>query len=221
MKAINIPFWPPLMMAVIAIPLTLWALRNRKRRTQEFASVALQLGFKFVGNRWSGPALSPVHKTCIIQRTRGGFNNVMLGSVAGMEVAVFDYVYQVGKSVATLSLAAFARDHELPPFELRSESVFDKIGEAFGHRDIDFESNPEFSRRYFLRSPDEASARALFTPGLLAYFEQIPAEKKWLVEASGKTLIIYGYQQFVKGSHIPAFLNEASEIARIILSAAQ
>ncbi|HVN18351.1 MAG TPA: hypothetical protein VMU05_06245 [Dongiaceae bacterium] len=220
MRGFNFVFGIWAFMAAITVPIAVWAIRLKKRRTQEFAAVAQQLGFRFLSDEWRGPVLSPEHKTCIIQRTRGGFRNVMLGSVGGLDVALFDYIYQAGKSTITLTLAAFTQERELPAFELRSENIFDRIGEAFLHRDIDFDSNPEFSRRYFLRSPDEAGVRRLFTNGLLAYFEQIPPEKKWQIETSAKTVIIYSYRQFMKASEIPAFQEEASAIARTILASA-
>ena len=36
-------------------------------------------------------------------------------------------------------------------FEMRPENLLNKIGAALGRQDIDFDSNPEFSRRYLLR----------------------------------------------------------------------
>ncbi len=182
--------------------------------------MAQQIGFRFLGNVWRGPVLSPTSKTCIIQRTRGSFNNVMLGTVGGIDVAIFDYVYVMGKSTVTLTLAAFTQDRELPAFELRSESIFDRLGEVFAHRDIDFDSNPEFSRRYFLRSPEESEVRHLFTTTLLAFFEQVPPEKKWQIETSAKTVVVYTYRQLMKAAEIPSFLDESSTIVRTILGSA-
>ena len=216
----NLPFLFLLVPFAVGIPVVLWSIRYRRKRTQEFEQIAQQLGFSFLGEPWRGPVLSPVDKTCILQRTRGGFRNVMIGAVGGLDVAVFDYTYQMGKSTVTLTLAAFAHDRKIPPFELRSENLADKIGEAFVHNDIDFDSNPEFSKRYFLRSPDEEGSRSFFTPGLLAYFEQIQPDKQWHIESSGNTLILYRYRQFMKAAEIPSFLDESSTIARTILGAA-
>ncbi len=217
--------WLPFLFFGIVIALTisivLWAARYARKRTEELAQIAKLLGFSFLGNTWRGPVLSPVHKTCVIQRTRGKVKNVMMGSFGGLPVALFDYTYQMGKSTVTLTLVSFTHERQVPPFELRSESVFDRIGDAFVHRDIDFDSNPEFSRRYFLRSPDEEGARSLFTTDLLSYFEQIPSDKKWHVESSAQTLIVYRYVQLIKAAEIPSLLDESSAIARTILSAAR
>jgi hypothetical protein len=117
-------------------------------------------------------------------------------------------------------MAAFVHDRQLPSFELRSEDVFDKIGDVFTHNDIDFDSNPEFSQRYFLQGSDETRIRNLFTAGMLAYFEQIPSDKQWHVESSGNAMILYRSRQLMKAAEIPHFLDDASAIARTILGAA-
>lgn len=204
----------------IVVALILWGNRYAKRRTQEFAEAAQQMGFTFLGKAWSGPVLSPQYRISLLQRMRGRFSNVMTGSVSGLQIALFDYTYHQGKSVVTQTLAAFTQDLRLPAFELRAENVFDRIGEAFAHRDIDFDSHPEFSKRYFLRGPDEAATRQLFTPSLLTYFEQIPVDKKWHIEASETTLIIYGWRGPLRASEIRYFLEETSAIARTLLGPA-
>lgn len=212
-------FWIFLIPVAITIPIIVWSLRYAKKRTQEFSQIAQLMGFRFLGKTWQGPTLSSLHKTSILQRIRGRYLNAMTGAVGGMDAAVFDYTYQMGKSTVTLTVVAFTHDRQLPPFELRSENIFDKMAEAFVHKDIDFDSNPEFSRRYYLRSPDDAQVRNLFTTGLLAYFEQIPSDKQWHIESSAKTLILY-YRQLMKSAEVPHFLDESSEIARTILAAA-
>jgi hypothetical protein len=185
-----------------------------KKRTRELAAVAQQIGFTFVGRNWSGPSVSSEHKTSLLQKTRGRFSNVMTGSSGGLQISLFDYTYVVGKSTVTQTLAAFSQDLQLPPFALRPENVLDRIGEAFLHYDIDFDSNPEFSKRYLLRSPDEANTRRLFTPSLLAYIEQLPAEKKWHIEGTGPTLMVYRGGRPVSPFDMPSFLDETSTIAR-------
>jgi len=216
-----IPFFFFGIVITLTISIVLWAARYSRKRTEEFVRIAQQLGFSFLGDKWPGPVLAPAHKTCVIQRTRGKFHNVMMGSSGGLAVTLSDYTYRMGKSTVTLTLTSFTHDQHLPPFELRAENIFDRIGEAFSHRDIDFDSNPDFSRRYFLRSPDEASTRSLFTTGLLSYFEQIPRDKKWHIESSAHTLILYRYVQMIKAAEIPSLLDESSAIARTILSAAR
>ncbi|MGO9084158.1 MAG: hypothetical protein ACLQBK_02950 [Candidatus Sulfotelmatobacter sp.] len=203
----------------LVVVLIVWGNRYARKRAQDLAEVAQQIGFTFLGKMWSGPVLSPQHRISLLQRTRGGFNNVMTGSVAGLQAALFDYTYPEGKGSATQTLGAFSQDLQLPAFELRTENVFDRIEEAFAPRDIDFDSHREFSKRFFLRSPDEAATRELFTPALLTYFEQMPADKKWHIEGSGTTLMIYRWRGPLPASEIRSFLEETSTIARTVLGA--
>src|SRR5437588_4105201 len=66
---------------------------------------------------------------------------------------------------------AFSHDLSLPAFDLKPENFMDRLRDAFNHKDIDFDSHPEFSRRYFLRSPRQERTKELFTPELLTYLE--------------------------------------------------
>ena len=216
----NVPI--PLLMFVLfmafVVSLIIWSARFARKRTAEFSQVAQQIGFRFLGDTWRSPMLPSQPSICLIQRAHGTYSNAMTGSTAGLKVSLFDYTFPVGKSSVTYTLAAFSQNLELPPFELRGENIFDRIGDAFVHNDIDFESHPEFSRRYLLRSPDEAGTRQIFTPSLLTYFEQIPSDKKWHVEAFGTALILYRTSGPLRSAEIQSFLDETSSIARTILS---
>lgn len=205
---------------VLMAALVVFSIRYARKRTRDLAAVAQQIGFNFVGKNWQAPVLPSDHKTTLLQRTRGSFSNAMTGSSGKSQVALFDYTYPVGKSTVTQTLACFFQDAELPAFELRPEGILDRIGDAFVHDDIDFDSHPEFSKRFLLRSPDEANTRKLFTLSLLTYVEQMPPEKKWHVEVAARTLIVYRGGSWVSPAEFPSFLNEASAIAAAIVSGA-
>jgi hypothetical protein len=196
------------------ITMVVFVVLQAKRRTQALAAIAQQMGFLFEGTHWRGPMLSPRFKTTLVQRTRGHFSNALVGLVGSLHVSICDYTYGQGKSRVTVTLACFSQDAELPPFALRPEGFLDKIGDALVHNDIDFDSNPEFSRCYHLHTPNEARTRLLFNPSLLTYFEQI-APEKWRVEASGPTLIIYK-QTRQAAQDIPDFFNQTSAIATTV-----
>ena len=192
------------------------SVRAARKRTLELTTTAQQIGFEFLGNTWSGPAVSPRHRISILQRVRGKCLNAMTGASGALQISLFDYTYRVGKSTTTQTLAAFSQNVELPPFALRPENFLDRIGDAILHNDLDFGSNPEFSRRYLLRSPDETNTRRLFTPGLMTYLEQTPSN--WNIEGTGATLILYRGGSPVNPSDLPAFLEETSRIARTFFS---
>jgi hypothetical protein len=207
----------PFVFAVSAA-LIVWAVLAAKKRAQELSQLAMQLGFNFLGKTWQGPVLDPQHKTCLLQHTRGNFSNAMAGMSSRLETTVFDYTYSAGKSSISQTIVCFSHKVQLPPFTLRPEGFLDRIGNAFLHNDIDFDSNPEFSRRYALKSPDEAGTRRLFTPGLLSYMEQIPSEQHWVIEANGTNLFVYRGGRTVSPADLSTFLQETSAIAQTIFA---
>jgi hypothetical protein len=202
----------------LAIGIIIWSILNARKRTQELTQLAPQLGFTFMGNAWSGPGFDSLHKTCLLQRTRGRFSNVMVGVTGNLEAIVFDYTHQAGKNSITQTLACYTQKVPLPPFVLKPEGLFDRIGDAFVHNDIDFDSHPVFSNRYTLKSPDETGTRLLFTPSLLTYMEQIPADKKWIIETNAANLFVYRPGWTVSAADLPNFLEETSTIARTIFA---
>ena len=202
----------------LIIVIIVWGILHGRKRTQELTAAAQQIGFTFMGDSWHGPVLNPQHKTCLLQRTRGRFKNAMVGSAGSLQAILFDYTYRMGRSTITQTLACFSERVQLPPFALKPESVFDRIGDAIVHNDIDFESHPGFSRRYALKSPDEAGARRLFTPALLSYMEHVPSERNWHVEGSGMNLFIYREGRTVSPTDLSTFLQETSSIATTVFN---
>jgi hypothetical protein len=183
-----------------------------KKRTRELTEVAQRIGFQFIGTG-GGPSFPSQPKISMLQRTRGRFSNVMTGSSGGgLQISLFDYSYPAGKTSVTQTVASFSQDKPLPSFALRPENFLDRIGDAFVHNDIDFDSNPEFSKRYLLKSPDEAGTRTLFTPSVLTSLEQF--QVSWCVEGTGPLLIVYLSGRTASPSDLPAFFEETSRIAR-------
>lgn len=206
-------FFVALFIAIIAMSI----LYSRKR-SQDLDAAAQQIGFTFMGDTWHGPVLNPQFKTCLLQRTHGRPNNVMVVMSGNLQTIVFDYRYQAGKSTITQTIASFSRDIQLPPFTLKPEGIFDRIGDAIVHNDIDFDSHPAFSQRYALKSPDEAGTRRLFTPSVLSFMEQIFPETKWNIETSGTNLFIYRAGRTVSPANLPTFLQQTSSVASALFN---
>jgi hypothetical protein len=202
----------------LAISIVIWGILGSRKRTQELTALAPQLGFTFLGKAWHGPVLDPQNKTSLLQRTRGRFTNVMVGVTGGLEAIVFDYTYQAGRSSMAQTLVCYPQKVPLPPFALKPEGLLDRIGDAFVHSDIDFASHPVFSSRYTLKSPDETGTRRLFTPSLLTDLEQLPGERKWIVESNATNLFVYRFGRIVRPSDLAGFLEETSAVARKIFS---
>ena len=200
------------------VAVIIWGILNARKRTQNLAATAPQIGFTFMGDAWRGPVLNPQHKICLLQRTRGSFKNAMVGSAGSLQAIIFDYTYRMGKSTVTQTLACFSDKAQFPPFALKPEGLFDRLGDAIVHTDINFDSHPAFSRRYALKSPDEAGTRRLFTPSLLSYMEQVPSERNWNVETSGTNLFIYRAGRKVSPDDLSTFFHETSSVATTVFN---
>ncbi|MFA4947427.1 MAG: hypothetical protein WC674_02830, partial [Candidatus Krumholzibacteriia bacterium] len=98
----------------------------------------------------------------------------------------------------------------LPAFTMRPENVFHKLGSMMGYQDIDFESNPVFSKKYLLRGPDDAAIRNAFTSRVLMFFESEPG---LCVEADGRKLIVYRHSVRTKPEVLRESLEKGVQIA--------
>ena len=106
-----------------------------------------------------------------------------------------------------------ASDLDLPQFALRPEHLFHKIGQVMGYQDIDFDSHPEFSKRYLLRGADEEAVRRAFGSGVLSYFEQ---QTKISCEADRGQLIFYRPRKRVAAEEVDGFVKEGVQVLALL-----
>lgn len=184
--------------------------RMEKKRTEEFRAIAGRLGLQFVGEsapdqmaQWNGLHLFDQGRSRSIR-------NLLQGEVEGSRVAVFDYRFTVGsgKNSHTYRQTVCAFEDarlQLPGFELRPESFWHRIGGLFGYQDVDFEEQPEFSKRYLLRGSDEGGIRALFRRDILEHYE---TREGLCTEAKGARLIVYRAAKRVPTAEVEMFLRE-------------
>lgn len=107
--------------------------------------------------------------------------NILRREVPPLDVVLFDYRYTVGSgkhsNTIDQTIAVF-RSNRLrnPPFVIKPEGFFSRVGALIGVQDIDFEDSPEFSRKYVLQGPDEEAIRAFLTPArrdLITTFDRL------------------------------------------------
>jgi carbonic anhydrase len=164
-----------------------------KKRSEKLQAVATSMGFTFTRKPTGGavPGL-PGFKLFNQGHSRKAYN-LMQGATGDTEVMLFDYRYTIGhgKNSHTYNqtVGLFrSTDMMLPSFMLSPENVLHKIISTFGYQDIDFEENPDFSKSYLLRGPDEDAIRQTFAKDVLAFFAN---HKKLSVEAGGNAILIY------------------------------
>jgi hypothetical protein len=193
----------------------LLARRAAARRRAALEAVALQAGWSFQGDDVPPGELGLGDLPLFTRGSGRRARNVSRST--SPPLCVFDYAYTVPrgnqrKTISQTVVHVESPRRPLPRFALSPGNALHRFLETFGYHDIDFDSSPEFSRRYLLRSTDdESSVRTLFDSSVRAYFEQ---RRPVNVEAGPAGLIVYHAGRRVAPEDMRAFVDEALEVAR-------
>ncbi len=103
---------------------------------------------------------------------------VLEGEESGRELLCLDYRFVTGsgknRRTHRYGVVVLQTPGPVIPLRIRREHVFDKVGEFFGHDDIDFES-AEFSRRFHVSSGDRRWAYDVIHQRTMDYLLQAPS----------------------------------------------
>lgn len=168
------------------------------QRTKAIRAIAPQLGFEFLG---SGKTFVPAvaWKFALFSQGRSqNVENVVTGRMNGATIYLFDYSYRTGsgkKSNTHRHTVAFiqAENLRLPAFQLTPENFLHKVGHLFGHRDIDFENEPEFSKAYLLKGSDEDRVRQVFDYRVISFYNN---QQRVCTEGLGNMVLYYVKRQY-------------------------
>jgi hypothetical protein len=181
---------------------------RRRKRTEAFEQIAAELGLEFAPEVGESYIAGLDHFELFSKGRSKKVSNLLHGTSHDRSLAIFDYRYTIGRGKQTRTLHTTVMQVQfdgpaLPHFWLRAESVWDKIASKFGSHDIDFDTHPQFSRKYLLRGDNEVAVRAVFTPTVLEYFEAHPGLN---IEAWGQSLLFYRLGKHVKPDEVNDFL---------------
>jgi len=183
------------------------------RRKTAFQEHADQLGLKFVGDP-GGDAYHQFDSFRLFSRGRSRkIRNLIEGDSDDVKISIFDYRYTTGSAKNSKThgqTVAALRSPSLncPEFMMRPEGFLDKIGNAIGLQDIDFDTHPEFSKLFVLKGADEASIRSYFSPPVLAFFEQQGGKS---LEGRNDTVFFYRPGRLCKPDELKDLLSQACE----------
>jgi hypothetical protein len=193
--------------------------RQAAKRRAAMEALAQQAGWTFSGEEVSPETLGAGAFPLFTHGRARKASTVMRLPGDAPAVMVFDYQYTVGsgKHQTTVSQTVVhvrSPRLSLPPFVLTAENVFHKIGTVFGYHDIDFDSSPEFSKKYLLRSKEaEDRVRDLFTPSVRVYFEQrVPLS----VEGIDNQIVVYKSGRRITPEELQTSVEDAQTIARTL-----
>ena len=122
--------------------------------------------------------------------------NILTGAYRGLPICAFDYHYTTGsgKNQHHHSFSALMVNTGLPLKQLfiRTENFLDKMTEFVGFDDIDFES-AEFSREFYVKSPDKKWAYDVLHQKSMEYLLQAP---RYTLDFQGPYVLAYRNRKF-------------------------
>lgn len=204
---------------LLATGLIAFAIWSDRKRTEAFQEIARQLGFEYFA-RGDGGLAALTQRFDLMNRGRNRrFRNVMSRTADGKTVHLCDYQYTTGSgknsSTHHQSLAIIdSPDLNLPAFTLAPENFLHRFGQMLGMQDIDFDTAPEFSRKYVLRGANEPAIREFFTAERL---EQFPEFGPINVAGDGSMLMVW-FSRRVKPDGIRDFFETAFKVHLLLSS---
>lgn len=184
-------------------------------RNPGYQKIAEKLGMLYQEKDLNKEILN-AHKVFKLFSTGGSrkVRYILSGNLESKEPAlVFEYSYVVstGKSSHTFfqHVLSVHLARNLPPFTLRPENFFHKIGEWLGFKDIDFETFPQFSESYRLKSNNEKQVRTVFNENVLGFLSY---EKGWWIECNGNTIIYFKFGKRMNQELVEPFIEVASTL---------
>ncbi|MCE5229528.1 hypothetical protein LLG95_08025 [bacterium] len=151
----------PLFVILFIIIAAYGAIQERRRRVEISAWAKLR-GLQFDASHYSALDSNWPLFRCLQEGDNRYAYNIAAGDWSGRLLMAFDYHYETHSTDSKgrrqthhhhFSAAILESPVALKPLLIRPEGFLDKIGEFFGHDDIDFES-ADFSKKFFVKAED-------------------------------------------------------------------
>ena len=201
-----------ILIGVVAIAFAIYAYYAAKKRHEDMAKVADQLGLSYeTKDLWGKDGIY----SSISLFNKGDSHqagDIISGNKDGINVDIFDYKYVTGsgksRQIHLNSVCILKVTQCFRMLYIRPENFLEKIVGAIGFDDIDFESK-EFSSRFYVKSDDKKFAYAIIHPQMMEFlmgFNRMP-----LIEINGCYLAFY-YQSMIKPETYIGLYNFAKEL---------
>ena len=159
------------------IALVIFGFMSAAKRRKALMAVAARRRMHFSADHDRGTDERFPNFECLDRGHNRYAYNILTGHVAGQWATGFDYHYETGSGDDETShhLSAVILQSPIPlrPLLVRPEGFFDSVKAFFGFDDIDFES-AQFSRRFYVQSPDRRWAYDVIHQGMMEYLMAAP-----------------------------------------------
>lgn len=204
--------------ALIGAAIFIFAMVADKKRQEAIQKLATDLGLEYLESLSTEDNEQFSHFTLANQGRSRQSTNVIVADSGDLRMTIFDYRFTTGSgrnSSTHRQTVVLIRSQtlHLPEFSIGPESVFHRLGEFLGMNDIDFDDDPEFSRKFLLRGPDEAAVREFFSLERRGNFKQHHGIS---IEARDSHFIFYQARQRRNVDQIKGLMEQAFSIYRLL-----
>lgn len=150
-------------------------------------------------------------------------SNCLRGSFKDLEVSweISDVTFSDGAAFSAetfyTTVMVLKLNKKMPVFAMEKEGLFEKIFDRVialtGHKDIDFEMYPNFSKKFLITGTNEAEIRSFFTKELIHFFE---TKQIYHLESNGEALLIFDKIKLARTDETIALINYSKALAGLL-----
>ena len=150
-------------------------------------------------------------------------SNCLRGSFKDLEVSweISDVTFSDGAAFSAetfyTTVMVLKLNKKMPVFAMEKEGLFEKIFDRVialtGHKDIDFEMYPNFSKKFLITGTNEAEIRSFFTKELIHFFEN---KQIYHLESNGEALLIFDKIKLARTDETVALINYSKALAGLL-----
>ena len=202
----------------IFVAIGVFAFLYERKRTAALQAVAAQLGMHFQ-RRGGREMLQNVGLLAAMPRGRNPHTkNVIAGRYQAIDMWLYEYVFTTGSGKHQQThhheIALAALPAAFPGLTIVPENVGHKLFDALGGDDIDFESD-EFSRRYWVRSPDRRFAYDIVHGRMMEHIMS-PGLERW--ELKGPYVALWSQRSRLRPEEVKPHLDRLARFVDLIPS---
>lgn len=150
-------------------------------------------------------------------------SNCLRGSFKDLEVSweISDVTFSDGAAFSAetfyTTVMVLKLNKKMPVFAMEKEGLFEKIFDRVialtGHKDIDFEMYPNFSKKFLITGTNEDEIRSFFTKELIHFFEN---KQIYHLESNGEALLIFDKIKLARTDETIALINYSKALAGLL-----
>ena len=207
--------------ATVAVLVGAITLRNRieLQRCRTLEQKARQLGFSFtkIAKPFEGSDIRDL-AFCLQEGSSIQVENLVQGTIRDCRMVVFNLrtYSSLGEGSIVTTYAAFqCGPRRLPVFRIRPKGILDRCRDALAGNALDFDIDPEFTKRFLLCCHDDTEKHRFFTRSKLLHIRE--CADHFQIQSSPDWLLMFRPGAIISARNLRQFVDVTSTIASGLL----